>query len=385
MRKVAILINMPAPYRVALFDELAKNPNYDITVIYSTLLEDDRKWDINKDYFKHKYIFLKVKTIKLKHKSIHKYKFIHIPLNVIKTLKKLNPDIIIGQEYSPAVSLAFNWAKKNNKRYISWSDGTLHHEKNINFVQRYLRKRICSNSDAFIASSTKTKEAQISYGASENKIFLSILTVDLKKYLNTKESYNNKSLIYVGSLLKGKGLDLLFNALKDVKNEFTLNIIGDGEEEENLKELAKKLKIYDRINFLGFRQRDDIVEYYKKSDIFVFPTRRDCFGLVITEAMCAGLPVIVSKYAGGAYDLIEEGENGFIIDPYDSVELKEKIEFLLSNANIIKEMGTKSHERVKKFSVENGARGFYQAVGYVEEKYLEEGALVNEESSYNNI
>jgi len=210
-----------------------------------------------------------------------------------------------------------------------------------------------------------TKEAQISYGANERKIFLSILTVDLAKYLNTKDSYNNKNLIYVGSLLKGKGLDLLFNVLKDIKNEFILNIIGDGEEEENLKELAKKLNIYDQINFLGFRQRGDIIEYYKKSDVFVFPTRRDCFGLVITEAMCAGLPVIVSKYAGGAYDLVEEGKNGFIIDPYDSAKFKERIEFLLSNTNIIRKMGTRSHERVKKFSVENGAKGFYQAIEYL--------------------
>jgi glycosyltransferase involved in cell wall biosynthesis len=383
MIKVAILMNMPAPYRVDLFNELTKNSNYDITVIYSTMIEDNRKWEISKESLKHNYVFLKVKTIKFKYK-LH-YKYIHIPFNIIKTLKELNPDIIIGQEYNPSVCLAFNWAKRNNKRYISWSDGTLNQERDISLLHQYLRKKICSNSDAFIASSTKTKEAQVFYGADERKVFFSILTMDLKKYFSTKDSYSNKNLIFVGRLVQGKGLDLLFNALKDVKNEFILNIIGDGEEEENLKKLAQKLNIYNKINFLGFKQREDIVKYYKESDVFVFPTRLDCFGLVITEAMCAGLPVIVSKYADGAYDLIEEGKNGFIVDPYNSAELKEKIEFLLSNTNIIRKMGTKSHERVTNFSVENGAKGFFHAIEYVKENFSEEGALVNEEGSYNNI
>jgi glycosyltransferase involved in cell wall biosynthesis len=354
---------MPAPYRVALFDELANNPNYDITVIYSTLIEDNRKWEIDPKAFKHKCTFLKVRTIKFKTKIDHK--FIHIPFNVIKTLEEINPDVIIGQEYNPSVALAFNWARRHNKRYISWSDETPSQIGDLNLVQRYLRKKICSNSDAYIASSTKTKETQVFYGANERKIFLSILTVDLKKYLNSKEGYGNKNLIYVGSLIKRKGLDLLFDALKDVKSDFVLNIIGEGDEKDNLKKLAKELNIYDKVNFLGHKQREDIVKYYKESDVFVFPTRMDCFGLVITEAMCAGLPVIVSKYADGAYDLIEEGENGFIVDPFDSAQFKERIEFLLSDANIARKMGTRSLERVKNFSVENGAKGFYQAIEYV--------------------
>jgi glycosyltransferase involved in cell wall biosynthesis len=383
MRKVAILMNMPAPYRVDLFNELTKNPDYEITVIYSTMIEDNRKWEISKESLKHNYVFLKVKTIKFKYK-LH-YKYVHIPFNIIKILKELNPDIIIGQEYNPSVCLAFNWAKRNNKRYISWSDGTLNQERDISFVHRYLRKMICSNSEAFIASSTKTKEAQAFYGADERKIFLSILTMDLKKYLSTKDNYNNKNLIFVGRLVKGKGLDLLFHALRDVKNDFILNIIGDGEEEENLKKLAQELNIYDKVNFLGFKQKDEIVKCYKESDIFVFPTRLDCFGLVITEAMCAGLPVIVSKYADGAYDLVDEGKNGFIVDPYDSKELRGKIESLLSNTSIIREMGIKSHERVKKFSVENSAKGFFQAIEYVRGNLGEAEALLNEKGSYNNI
>ena len=103
-------------------------------------------------------------------------------------------------------------------------------------------------------------------------------------------------------------------------------------------------------------------DLYAESSLFILPTREDCFGLVTLEAMCAGLPVIISKYADGAYDLIEDGVTGFIVDPYDEKQFSETIETLMNNPVKAAEMGKAGLERSKEFSFEKVSKGFIEAV-----------------------
>ena len=145
---------------------------------------------------------------------------------------------------------------------------------------------------AFVASSTASKQAQIAYGADEKKCFLSYLTVDIQKYLREKEDYSGRELLYVGSLIQRKGLDLLLPALAETSEDIHLTIVGEGQERELLTEQAGKLGITDRIRFLGYVEGEPLRELYHNADVFILPTREDCFGLVILEAMCASLPVI---------------------------------------------------------------------------------------------
>ena len=360
MKKVVIITNIMSPYRVDLFNNLSLDNELDITVIYSSNNED-REWKI--ESVNHKYKVLKSKTIKFKHKL--DYKYIHIPKDIISILNDINPDVIVGSEYNPTIILAYIWTKfKSNKKFVSWSDGTLHSERNINYIQRKLRNIICRGADSLIASSTKTKEAQLHYGA-KNKIFISYLTIDTEKYFIKKDNWDNKNLLYVGRLIELKGLDLLINALSKVKNDYKLTIVGSGEEEENLKLLTREMKVDNKIDFVGFKQRKELVDIYAKSDIFILPTRQDCFGLVINEAMCAGLPVISSKYADGAYDLIDENVGGYIIDPYDVDEFSTKIDTILSDKKLLKTMSIYNQKKIKQFSIARVSEPYIDAIKYV--------------------
>ena len=184
---------------------------------------------------------------------------------------------------------------------------------------------------AFVASSTASRQAQIAYGADEKKCFISYLTVDIQKYLQKKTEYGGRELLYVGSLIQRKGLDLLFPALAQTREDICLTIVGEGQEKEALMEQAKKLGITSRIRFLGYVEGEPLRELYHNADVFILPTREDCFGLVILEAMCASLPVISSKYADGAFDLVQEGENGCIIDPEDTAAFAAKIDQIFAD------------------------------------------------------
>lgn len=363
MKKVAIITNIPAPYRVDLFWYLQHHTEeYEIHIFYASRNEDNREWKIEESRFKNSH-FLDSYTIKIPYGFDTKY--IHISKGIKKELKKLHPAIVVGAEYNPTILQALQYCRKQKIPYISWTDGTLYSERNINVVQRMLRKYIIHNAKACLASSTKAKEAQLFYGAAPDSCFISFLTVDLEKYKVVEAKRDNGRIFCVGSLIKRKGIDLLFKALQGIEKEYTLALAGSGPEVENLKNLVKDLGIEKRVEFLGYLSEREIKEEYAKSSIFVLPTREDCFGLVILEAMCAGLPVISSKFADGAYDLIEEGKNGYIIDPYQTDKFQEYIQILLDAPEKCKKMGQMSYERLKLFRFEQVSKGIWEAFAYV--------------------
>lgn len=360
MKRVAIITNIPAPYRVDFFDYLQKNyDGYEFTIIYSSKNEDNRSWEIDQEKMKNS-VFLESKTLKIKKRYDNYY--LHIPVGVCKVLNRIKPDVVVGSEYNPTVLQALYYCKTRKVPFVSWTDGTLFSERNRNFVQKFLRKFVVSKADAFIASSTKSKEAQMFYGADEKKCHISYLAVDVDKYIQKPQGTGNGKILCVGSLIERKGVDLLLQALAKVESNYSLYLAGDGEEKEKLKELAKNLQISDKVHFLGQLKRAELLKHYADSDLFVFSTREDCFALVILEAMCSGLPIVCSKYADGAYDLIEENVNGLIVDPYDTDQFAAAMEAVLSDKELQRKMQMESGKVLDKFRFENIAKGYMAAI-----------------------
>lgn len=360
MKKIAIITNMPSPYRVDFFDYIRHHyEDFKITVIYFCCSLENRQWQINQEKIEED-IFLKSIRFKIKNDFDNRYVF--IAKGVKKELKKLGPDVVIGMEYNPVVIQACRWCKRNNISYISWTDGTLNSEKDINYLQKLSRRYIVNNSKVYIASSSKAKEAQIAYGAPEKNIFVCYLTVDIDKYHRLNIERDDIQLLYVGSLVKRKGVDLLLNALALMKRNYKMVIVGDGLEKENLENLAMQLGIAQKVHFKGYVEGEELVELYSSSSVFILPTREDCYALVILEAMCAGLPVVCSKYADGAYDLIVDEKNGYIINPYDIEELALVMEKLLIDHTKRERMSEETLKIVERFRFMNTSKAFVRAV-----------------------
>lgn len=360
MKHVVIITNIPAPYRVDFFDYLQKKyKDYRFTIVYSSKNEDNRSWEIDQNKMNN-CVFLESKTLKFKKRYDTKY--VHIPWGVGKVLDRLKPDVVVGSEYNPTILQAVVYCKRKKIPYVSWTDGTLFSERNFGKVQLWSRKFVVSKADAFIGSSTKSKEAQIYYGADEKKCHISFLTVDVDKYIQKPQGQGKGKILCVGSLIERKGVDLLLKALAEVKSEFELYLAGGGDEKENLIRLAKELKIENQVHFLGQLSREELLKHYGDSDLFVLPTREDCFALVILEAMCSKLPIVCSRYADGAYDLIEEGKNGFVEDPYDTKAFAEKIELLLKDKALRETMRERSEEVLDRFRFANISKGYMAAI-----------------------
>lgn len=360
MKHIVIISNIPAPYRVDFFDYLSKNyTDYRFTIVYSSQNEDNRSWEVDQEKMQNS-VYLESKTIKIKKKLDTRY--VHVPWGVGKLIKKLSPDVVVGSEYNPTILLALHYCKRHRIPYVSWTDGTLFSERNFGKVQLWSRKHVIKRADAYIASSTKSKEAQIYYGAAEEKCHISYLTVDVEKYLQKPKGLGTGKILCVGSLIERKGVDLLFKALEKVNTDFSLYLAGDGCEKTALKTLAKELGIHERVHFLGQLKREELVKHYADSDLFVLPTREDCFALVILEALCSSLPVVCSKYADGAYDLLEDGSNGFVVDPYNVEVFAQTIEAVLTNDELRRDMQNSSDNTVDKFRFENVAKGYMEAI-----------------------
>lgn len=364
MKRAVFITNIPSPYRVDFFSFLQKTyPEYEFHIIFSGAGMENRKWTVELEGLEH-YHFLKSRTIIIRKRFDDRYVF--LPVGVERTLREIAPELVFAMEYNPTILRAVHWCRKKKIPFISWTDGTLNSEKNIGKVQRLSRSYIVKRAAAFIASSTASKEAQIAYGAAPEKCFLSYLTVDIQKYLAKKDSYQARQLIYVGSLIQRKGLDLLLPALAQTSEDIRLVIVGEGQEKPLLEQQMKKLNLTERVEFKGYVEGEALRRLYMESDAFILPTREDCFGLVLLEAMCASLPVISSKYADGARDLIEEGKNGYIVDPEDTDAFAKTIERLFSEGRLAK-MGSYSYQKAQEFSFSNVAEGCIAAMKYVEE------------------
>lgn len=360
MKHVVIITNIPAPYRVDFFDYLKKNEtDYQFTILYSSRNEDNRSWNVDESKMNQS-VFLDSKTIKIKKRYDTKY--IHIPWGVSNVLKELQPDVVVGSEYNPTILQAVRFCSRHHIPYVSWTDGTLFSERKINGLQKLFRNYVISRAASYIGSSTKSREAQIFYGAEEKKCHISFLSVDVEKYLQEPKGCGKGKILCVGSLIRRKGVDLLLNALTYVDCPYELYLAGEGEEKEALIRQAEQLGIREKVCFLGQLSREELVKHYGSSDLFVLPTREDCFALVLLEAICAGLPIISSCYADGAYDLIEEEKNGFIEDPYDAEKFGKRIAQVLKDRKFSMELSAGSKDIVGKFRFESIAKGYMAAI-----------------------
>lgn len=135
------------------------------------------------------------------------------------------------------------------------------------------------------------------------------------------ELEDSLNFIYVGRLIKYKNVDVIIRALhKKYQDRAILHIVGEGAEEENLRQLSRQLKIEKNIIFHGQLPRNEVYRMMKKSYCFIMVSDNETFGMVYIEAMLAGCVTIASK-AGGVDGVIIDGENGFLSKQGDESEL----------------------------------------------------------------
>lgn len=367
MKKILMVTNIIAPYRIVKYNEINKQIKDDFCVWFMSETEQNRKWKIDYGKINFPYEVLKGFTINLK---IPIRKYLHINPGFYKKLVNYKPDIVIVGGYdSVHYFLTSKYTKRYNKKLIiSVESHELSSRMNNKIITKIKRYAI-SLADSYIASSILAKEYLINLGADKEKINIVYNTVDNNLFhinadfsnrdIEAKNIKEVKKFIYVGRLEEEKGLKYGIMALNKINYNWELSIVGDGTKREMLENMVNKLGIKKRVNFMGFLSREEIAKLYFKSDFFLFPTLNDPCPLVVNEALLSGLFCLISKLAGNTKDFIIEGKNGYIFDPYDIDDIVDKINLSLKLKDIDKYFIRKS---IYKASPENIAKQFIKAL-----------------------
>jgi glycosyltransferase involved in cell wall biosynthesis len=194
--------------------------------------------------------------------------------------------------------------------------------------------------------------------AFDPKVSIPIISngVEVSYYDGGPRPWSSASLLSVGRVVYQKGFDLGLQALYQLKElDWQWRIAGDGPQMASLKALARELGISDRVIFLGWQARDELVKCYHASTIFLFPSRHEGMPNAVLEAMASGLPVVATRIAGNE-ELVLDDQTGLLAEPESVSSLRDNLRLLLADPSLRQRMGDAALARVKQaYSWESSA------------------------------
>lgn len=355
--RVAMVTNIPAPYRIPIYERLASLKDCDLQLFYCSGVEPDRAWQLRQGDFKK--VYLKERFVSVKGR------FIHVNPDVWSALRKARPDVVITTGYNPTHLLAFVYAKCHGVPHVVMTDGTKMSEANYSWVHRLIRRVVKAGSSAFVGASQGALDLFDQYGVDRRQMFKSHLCADNTAFNAAGRQPKQYDLMFSGRMTGIKNpqfvLDVADRLADQLGRRVSVLFLGSGDQETPLKaraqHLASKLDVY----FPGFIQQDRLPEFYGAAKVFLFPTSWDPWGVVANEACAAGVPVLVTPQAGVAHDLIQDGRNGWI-RPLDVDVWADLCASLLTDAGLYAEMSRQAQELVQAFNFDAAADGLWQAV-----------------------
>lgn len=355
--KIGYITNLRAPYRALQLNEFSKIENVELTAYYTDKPKENRKWTVNKlDGFKE----VDLKGVRL----AGKFGYINRGLlNIVKG----NDLIILGCYEQPSYILLSIICRILKKPYILFFDGISTNRliETENIIKKYIKNIVIKYSDYIMGNGTVSKRyfSEV-FEYPIEKIYNQYLTVDSNKInelykdreIYRKEyreklniSEEDKVLIYSGRLIDIKNVDSVVKAISKIdRKDIVFLITGGGELENEITYLSYQLGV--RVLITGFiSEQEELFKHYFVGDALILPSVYEPWGLVINEAMFAGLPVIVSEVCGCSLDLVENNKNGYIINPHSINDIASKIDKLLYYEKIV-EMGKTSRKIISKWN-----------------------------------
>jgi 1,2-diacylglycerol 3-alpha-glucosyltransferase len=243
------------------------------------------------------------------------------------SLTRRNPKVvIISGYYDVAAWVAWCWAVLHGRTKVLWAESNQfdHPRTFLRELPKKLFVQFCQLAHVY---GTTNREYLIALGMNPKRIYIKRAVLDVEQFEPPSNSRRpiTKTLLYVGRFEDMKNLPALLRAFSAVPQDLDrprlkLALVGYGSLERELQELADTLPSRSLIEFRGARNNRDTVAEYHAADIFILPSTREAWGLVALEAMCCGLPVIISNRCGCARDLVTS-DTGWSFDPLNEAEL----------------------------------------------------------------
>ena len=202
--------------------------------------------------------------------------------------------------------------------------------------------------DQFLVASDFMRQELVMNDFPEEKVTILPLAVDQTENSFSHSVGNPISVLFVGQLIRGKGVDLLLQALAKVQVPFRSAIVGKGNAEKSLRGLSERLGLNSRVEFAGWMDNAELPGMYARAQIVVVPSRwPEPFGMVGLEAMRHAKPVVAFN-VGGIPDWLENGITGLLVPPADTDAMAGALEWLFTDAGLAREMGEAGRRRFER-------------------------------------
>lgn len=344
--KLSFYTNIPTPYQDDFFTALSAVT--DFKAVFYDQSEKDRHWSLQEVSYNRKFL-----NNSFVARLIHFFsKDFHFSWQIFSVAKQEQADwIILGGNYFALNNLVASYILKNrNKKLAFFSEPVKTGSKISNAMKRIYLSYFMSRIDLIIGVGRKAEESYRYLGLTD-KDFVNIpynINVDLydknsmsqQKLIELRQELDLKDkfvIISSGSLIYRKGMDLVIDALNKLPGVWRAKIIclilGTGPELDSLKQKD----IFNLVRFCDFKTKEELPYYFAISDLFLFCSRYDGWGLVINEAIASGLPIICSNQVGSS-ELLIQGKNAFVLDCNDSDLVSQSIIEILSNQKIAENM-----------------------------------------------
>lgn len=342
MNKKKLLIFHPAlaPYRVDQFNSL--NELYDLEVVFLF----DNLWNYKMDQSKllSQLLFKVSFLLRGPHYKARVFRY-----GILKTIKKANPDIILGYEYSFTTQYLILLKRLGliSQKIGSAIDDSIDICNHVQSKTRFqARQQSVKYLDFIVVMSTEVSLFyQNAFNLQDHQIVVSPilqkserlrrnsaeLETIAQKYMQAYDLNGKKVLLFVGRLVPEKGLPRFLNILCSIlleQEDLVFVLVGEGKEIQTLRGIAEERHLVGKVIFPGKYEGQELNAWYLCASGFVLPSTYEPFGAVVNEALIFGLKVLCSQYAG-ASSLIQTG-NGVLFNPLDNVETIEKINLFLN-------------------------------------------------------
>lgn len=276
-----------------------------------------------------------------------------------KEIKKINPDSVLsfGNYWNNLVLLSCLGLK-----YPIFVSDRSKPDKNLGRTQNWLRKKLYPKAAGVIAQTQKAKDIYQKMYRNDNIV---VIGNPIRELSPNNGVEREKIVLSIGRLINTKHYDRLIDVFSQINApDWKLVIIGGDalklHNSEKYRQQVERLGLQERVILTGTLKNVD--EYLHKSSIFVFPSSSEGFPNVVGEAMAAGLPVVSYDCVAGPSDMIEDGENGYLVPMFDDMMMKERIVFLMEHEEERKRMGGNAKQSIRRFDKDEVCQRIYEFI-----------------------
>ena len=352
---VVVMTNFIPPHGLPVYRELARRVEK-LTLLLSTPMESNRDWEV--DWTGLNVQVQRTWTFRRPWRHPHGFRDsleVHVPRDTLRKLKELSPDVVISSELGARSLLAVLHGRRNRDVGIVLSCSISEYtEKGRGRFRDWLRRWLLRQTHAVAVNGHSGQKYLEQLGVAPSMMYRVPYTPvpDALNWGTTeRDASAARRLLYVGQLIERKGIMPFARSLADwaarnPEQRVDWDVVGDGPLYGNLQAHAFPDNV--SLRLLGAMPFQQIAAQYGKAGILVFPTLADEWGLVVNEAMTAGLPVLGSHYSQAVTGLCSEGETGWLFRPNVPAEIEAALDrCFLTPEEKLQEMRDNARSRVR--------------------------------------